>query len=218
MTDLNRHDAKDARRKLPDGWRWVRLGEAIRETQLGFACGQRDPNGTVQLRMNNVTDRGGFDWSTITRVPADPETIQMYRLQLGDVLFNNTNSTDLVGKAAIFEGFDEPVVFSNHFTRLRTLDDLLSPSFLALWLRKQWQDRLFANICNRWIGQSAVQRDKLLALKIPLPPLPEQQRIAAILNEQMAAVEHARKSIQEELAAINALPAALLRRAFSGEL
>jgi len=215
MTDMNRQDAKDSKGRLPDGWRWVRLGEAIREAQLGFACGERDPNGTVQLRMNNVTDRGGFDWSTITRVPADFETIQMYRLQLGDVLFNNTNSTDLVGKTAIFEGFDEPVVFSNHFTQLRTLDGLLSPGFLALWLRKQWQNRLFANICNRWIGQSAVQRDKLLALEIPLPSLLEQQRIAAILNEQMEAVERARAAAEERLAAAKALPAVYLRAVFS---
>ena len=217
MTDMNRQDAKDARRKLPDGWRWVRLGEAIRAAQLGFACGERDPNGTVQLRMNNVTDRGGFDWTTTTRVPSDSETIQMYRLQLGDVLFNNTNSTDLVGKTAMFAGFDEPVVFSNHFTRLRTLDDLLSPSFLALWLRKQWQNRLFANICNRWIGQSAVQRDKLLALEIPLPPLPEQQRIAAILNEQMASVEGARAATEARLEAAKALLAAYLDATFDSQ-
>ncbi len=60
--------------------------------------------------------------------------------------------------------------------------------------------------------------DQLLGLKIPLPPLPERKRIAAILNEQMAAVERARKAAEEELAAINALPSALLRRAFAGEL
>jgi len=209
--------ASDSRKRPPDGWRWVRLGEAIQEAQLGFACGERDPNGTVQLRMNNVTGRGGFDWSTTTRVPADSETIQMYRLQLGDVLFNNTNSTDLVGKTAIFEGFDEPVVFSNHFTRLRTLDDLLSPRFLALWLRKQWQSRLFANICNRWIGQSAVQRDKLLALEIPLPPLLEQQRIAAILNEQMEAVGRARAAADARLEAAKALLAAYLDATFDSQ-
>ena len=203
---------------LPDGWRWVRLGEVIREAQGGFASGERDPNGVIQLRMNNVTNRGQFDWASFLRVPADSAAIAAYRLEVGDVLFNNTNSTDLVGKTALFEGYREPVVFSNHFTRLRTITDLLSPDFLALWLQAQWQQRVFANICNRWIGQSAVQRDKLLALEIPLPPLPEQKRIAAILNEQMAAVERTRKALEDQLHTINKLPAALLRRAFSGEL
>ena len=58
--------------------------------------------------------------------------------------------------------------------------------------------------------------DELLKISIPLPPLAEQKRIAAILNEQMAAV--ARAATQAQLDGINALPAALLRRAFSGEL
>ncbi len=53
---------------------------------------------------------------------------------------------------------------------------------------------------------------------IPLPPLPDQQRIAVQLKAQMVAVEKARKAAEAELKAINALPAALLRRAFNGEL
>ena len=85
-------------------------------------------------------------------------------------------------------------------------------------LLSQWQVGTFANLCNRWIGQSAVKNDKLLSLTIPLPPLAEQKRIAAILKEQLAAVEKARAAAEEELATVNTLPAALLRRAFSGEL
>ena len=53
---------------------------------------------------------------------------------------------------------------------------------------------------------------------IPLPPLSEQKRIVAILNEQMNTIEQVRHAAEVELAAINALPAALLRRAFAGEL
>lgn len=203
------------KRPLPSGWRWVTLREVISEAQLGFASGQRDPKGVLQLRMNNVSPRGQLNWSSVTRVPADPGTIAEYRLEAGDVLFNNTNSTDLVGKTALFESHEEPVVFSNHFTRLRTLPDKLSPALLALWLQSQWQERVFANICNRWVGQSAVHRDKLLSLEIPLPPLEEQKRIAAILNEQMAAVERARAAAEAQLEAAKALPAAYLRTVFT---
>lgn len=153
---------------LPDGWRWARLGEVLKEAQGGFASGERDPDGVIQLRMNNVTDRGQFDWSSFVRVPANLGVVDTYRLRPGDVLFNNTNSTDLVGKSALFEGYQEPIVFSNHFTRLRTKTDLLDPRLLAFWLQYQWRTRVFASICNRWIGQSAVQRDKLLPLEMPL--------------------------------------------------
>jgi type I restriction enzyme S subunit len=92
------------------------------------------------------------------------------------------------------------------------------PDFLASWLNHQWQQGVFAAICNKWIGQSAVKADKLLNLDFSLPPLSGQRRIAAVLREEMAAVEQARAAVEEELQTINALPAALLRRAFSGEI
>jgi type I restriction enzyme S subunit len=64
----------------------------------------------------------------------------------------------------------------------------------------------------------AISRDDLEQLSFPLPPLSEQRRIAGLLREQMAAAEKARAAAEKELNTINALPAALLRRAFSGEL
>jgi len=120
----------------------------------------------------------------------------------------------MVGKTAIFSGFGEPVVFSNHFTRLRTKTDTLTPDFLALWLHSQWQAGLFARICDRWIGQSAVQRNKLLALEVPLPPLEEQQRIAARLREHLSILTEARAALEAQLAAAESLPAAHLRAVF----
>ncbi len=203
---------------LPKGWRWVKLGEVIQDIVSGFACGERDPTGVIQLRMNNIDTRGNFVWADFLRVPASPAVISKYALQANDVLFNNTNSTELVGKSALFRGHSEPIVFSNHFTRLRPNPDALLPEFLAAWLLQQWLIGVFADICNRWIGQSAVKPGKLLSLTIPLPPLPEQKRIAAILSEQMAAVERAHKAAEEKLEIIKLLPAALLRRAFAGEL
>jgi type I restriction enzyme S subunit len=203
---------------LPDGWRWVPLGDVIAEAKPGFASGERDPKGVIQLRMNNVDTRGNMVWNGFIRVPAEESVVKEFQLVLGDMLFNNTNSVELVGKSALFLGFQEPVVYSNHFTRLRVKPEELEPRYLAGWLLHQWQLKVFENICNRWIGQSAVKNDKLLALEIPLPPLEEQKRIVAILNEQMASAQRTRKLIEEELDAINKLPAALLRRAFSGEL
>lgn len=148
--------------QLPQGWRRVRLADVVTEAQGGFAAGQRDPSGTIQLRMNNVTTAGTWDWSSFIRVPADKEAVRFYELRPGDVLFNNTNSTEMVGKSAVFEGHSEAVVFSNHFTRIRTNQAALEPAFLGLWLVHHWQKGEFARLCDRWIGQSAVQRGKLL--------------------------------------------------------
>ena len=85
------------------------------------------------------------------------------------------------------------MLFSNHFTRLRTNRDRLYPSYLARWLTKQQQDQVFARLCNRWVNQSAVRKEALLGLAIPLPPLPEQKRMAAILD-QADAIRRKRKA------------------------
>jgi type I restriction enzyme S subunit len=200
------------------GWRWVRLGEVITEAQSGFACGERDAKGIIQVRMNNVDTRGNLLLGDFIRVPAEKNTILKYQLTKGDVLFNNTNSAELVGKSALFYGYSEPVVYSNHFTRLRVNKEQMHSGYLVSWLILQWNKKVFENLCNRWIGQSAVKNDKLLNLEIPLPPLPEQKRIAATLNEQMAAAQKLSEHLEEQLDAINKLPTALLRRAFNGEL
>ena len=170
------------RRKLPDGWQMVYLRDMIEDAQSGFASGEREPNGAIQLRMNNVGTRGNLVWDEYIRVPTTQEQLAKYQLQEGDVVFNNTNSTELVGKSALFKDFSEPVVYSNHFTRLRARRNLLDPAYLASWLMRQWQTKLFERICNRWIGQSAVKPSVLLELEIPLPPLPEQIKIAEILS------------------------------------
>ena len=201
--------------KANNGFHPVKLESVIAEATTGFACGRRADDGVIQIRMNNVTRRGELDWSNVLRVPSEMTDLESFALRSGDVLFNNTNSTEMVGKTACFDTFKEPVVFSNHFTRLRADTSKLDSGYLALWLHKQFLDGLFAKICDRWIGQSAVQRNKLLGLEISLPPVTEQRRIAARLREQMAEAERARAAVQAQLDAAQKLPAALLRAIFT---
>lgn len=202
---------------LPNGWRRVRLREVISEALPGFACGERDQKGVIQLRMNNVNTDGGFVWNEYIRVPADESQVKKYSIEPGDVMFNNTNSVELVGKNALFQGYQEPVVYSNHFTRIRTKNDELTPPFLTAWLNYQWRCGTFANLCNRWIGQAGLKNEKLLSLEIPLPPLFEQKRITAILNEQLVAIDQARSAAKERLAAAMTLSAAYFKEVFNSQ-
>jgi type I restriction enzyme S subunit len=202
---------------LPDGWRLVQIGDVVATVQAGFASGARDENGAIQLRMNNVNTTGHIDWKEFIRVPTDTALLARYTLEPGDVVFNNTNSTELVGKSALFLGHTEPVVYSNHFTRMRVQSDSCDPLFFCFWLNHLWQKQIFRNICDRWIGQSAVKFDKLSALPIFLPTLLEQQRIAQLLKTKLAAVERARQASAARLDAARALPAAYLREVFESE-
>ena len=164
-------------------WDMVRLEEVIESAQPGFASGENVESGVIQIRMNNVDTQGRLSFETIRRVPATKKELKKCSLVVGDVLFNNTNSPELVGKCCVFNGHDEPVVFSNHFTRLKPQSNKLDSKFLAHFLVAKWQQGLFTHICKRWVNQAAVQKERLFEVEIPLPPLPEQKRIAAILDK-----------------------------------
>lgn len=160
----------------------VALSEVIAEARPGFASGSDLTDGVAQLRMNNLTREGKLDWSKIRRVEP-PKKVEHLLLEPGDVLFNATNSPELVGKTAFFNGFEEPITFSNHFLRLRPEKERLDGRYLAHWMQKQFASGRFARMCKQWVNQATVSKDLLLSLAIPLPPLDEQRRIAAILDQ-----------------------------------
>jgi len=133
--------------------------------------------------MNNVTREGFIDWAKIRRVQANAKKINEYIVAPGDLLFNHTNSPDLVGKCAVFPGYEEPVTYSNHFLRLRPNLGRVDPGFLFRWIAQLWGHGKFKGMCKQWVNQATVSKEQLLSLSIPLPPLPEQRRIAAILDQ-----------------------------------
>jgi type I restriction enzyme S subunit len=163
----------------------------------GFACGRKDVAGGVpHLRMNNVKD-GALDMTLVRRIPRDEAKARNRFAEPGDVLFNNTNSTALVGKSCVFTARPEPCAFSNHLTRLRTNPERLTSEWLSLCLRELWLKGFFAAHCVEFVGQSAFNKDKLLAVPIPLPPLAEQRRLVARIEALSARLTQARQARQE---------------------
>lgn len=162
--------------------RTVRLSDVVKDVQAGFASGADDDRGIVQVRMNNITTDGALLWTKIRRVPR-PKNIDRMVAEPGDILFNATNSPDLVGKSALFTGYDEPVTFSNHFMRVRFDAAVAHSAFISRVLHDLWSKRVFAGLCKQWVNQASVSKEGLLALRIPLPPLEDQRRIAEILDQ-----------------------------------
>jgi len=160
------------------------LGELLVDSQPGFACGREDADGVFQFRMNNVTSESGLDLSKRRRVPPDAhKKIGNFLVKRDDILFNATNSPENVGKSVLVPELDEQAVFSNHFIRLRTDRARLFPAYLWRWLQWNFGRGIFNAMCRQWVNQATVSREALLELHVPLPPLDEQRRIAAILDQ-----------------------------------
>lgn len=162
------------------------LAEVLAEAKPGFACGEDVADGIFQFRMNNITADGRIDLTKQRRVPRNIRNMEAFLVEEGDVLFNATNSPDLVGKSAYFRGLEEPAVFSNHFLRLRPQPGRIDGRFLSRWLNLQFDLGRFKGMCRQWVNQATVSRDSLLTLRIPLPALAEQRRVAEVLDRAEA--------------------------------
>lgn len=203
------------RYELPEGWEWKRLGDkkVLTDIQPGFACGIKDVIGGVpHLRMNNISKDGFLDMSLVRRIPKEKAEKSNKWLEHGDIIFNNTNSTELVGKTCIFPNWKERCTFSNHLTRLRCNRTVLLGEWLYICLRNLWLSGYFATNCTEFVGQSAFNTDKLKELEIPVPPLPEQHRIVTRIEELTHRVEETRKLKQTAVEEIGKyIPSALYR-------
>jgi len=177
-------------------WSDVIINDVVLDMQTGFASGQRDESGILQLRMNNITTDGRVLLDSYLKVPI-PQDINKYLLKSGDILFNNTNSVDLIGKTALFKNECKNCTFSNHITRIRVDENKIVTEWLLYHLVKLRQSGYFSQICARHVGQAGIRNDQVLKIQIPLPPLPEQRRIATILTTVDDAIQRSRQVAAE---------------------
>ena len=180
--------------ELPLNWSLVKLVEMLEGYQAGFASGEKNiENGLKHLRVNNISVNGKLDLELLRKVPSCLAKEYHY-LKKGDLLICTTNSAKLVGKSAIFN-LEGDFAFSNHLTRLRLHSEIGNTQFLQFYLWSLWQKGQFEMLCKHWVNQSTIPKDKLLALEVPLPPLNEQHRIVAKLEQLLSRVQ----SCQERL-------------------
>lgn len=168
---------------LPSSWRVVELRALCKDFQPGFARQPNDSdNGTLQLRMPSISRSGYIDFAISKYVDTTEVEQSKYGVHRGDVIFNNTNSPELVGNAAVFD-HDVKCVLSNHMTRIRVNDRVVLPSYLAAVLHSYWRTGQTQRRAKQWINQAAIDVDNLARFRIPLPPLSEQWRIVEFLQE-----------------------------------
>jgi len=191
---------------VPENWEVVRLGDLSKKNliniQFGFPSGKWNDKkiGIAQLRPFNITENGETDLSVLKYIESDKD-ISKYLIQKEDIIFNNTNSEELVGKTAYWKYENDKYVLSNHMTIIRIVDkNIMNAYFLAKYLHKKWSDGFYRTVCRRHVNQSSISLARLNEIKIPLPPLPTQQKIASILSaidEKIEAEENKKKALEE---------------------
>lgn len=163
-------------------WPIVRLGDIIRDAAYGTSVKCSDnPEGVPVLRMGNVRYDGSLDLSNLKYAHFSQSEWSKFGLNAGDILFNRTNSKELVGKTGLWDGRFKAAAAS-YFIRVRVDIDRVLPVWVWWFLNSpQMKERLFATARGA-IGQANINGEELKAFPIPLPSLTEQQRIVDILN------------------------------------
>lgn len=194
-------------------WPVVELGDVC-DVQLGKMLSPKSKTGVrpvPYLRNENVQwDR--FDLTDVSWMDFSESEEAKFRLEPGDLLVCEGGEP---GRAAIWQGQIERCCYQKALHRIRPRGGRLHPTFLMyrLWLSSRLRE--FADSQTQ-TTIAHLPREKLICLRIPLPPLAEQERIAGRLTEQLGAVERARAAAAQRLAAAESLPAALLREVFDG--
>ena len=198
----------------PKNWVTQSLKDWGMQAQSGFASGvhNAEGNGVIHLRPMNVTRLGKLDFTSVKSVEDDSTR----RINKGDILFNNTNSAELVGKTAIVDVEGE-FAFSNHMTRLRFPAEKVLHRYMSILLHSFWMSGYFNEICSNHVNQASVSIKRLEQVEVSLPPIDEQNKIVELLEDHLSRLDAALADVKQAKLKAAQFKVAFLRNVFSGD-
>ncbi|MCZ5438721.1 restriction endonuclease subunit S [Escherichia coli] len=196
------------------GWREGKLGEFIKKPSYGTSSKSNKEGLIPVLRMGNLQG-GKLDWTDLVYT-SDTIEIEKYKLEYNDVLFNRTNSPELVGKTAIYKS-EQPAIYAGYLIRVQCLPDL-NPDYLNYHLNSILGRQYCYSVKSDGVSQSNINAQKLIAYPITVPPLPEQAEIVRRVEQLFAYADTIEKQVNNALARVNNLTQSILAKAFRGEL
>jgi type I restriction enzyme S subunit len=139
-------------------------------------------------------------------------------LREGDVLFNRTNSADLVGKTAVYKSFHPRAVFASYLIRVRVNKAYYSADMLSFFINSLYGRRYIASVVSQQVGQANVNGTKLSLMPIPVPPSIEQDQLVAEIERRFSIADQVERTVDHSLKQAERLRQSILKRAFEGKL
>lgn len=198
-----------------ESWVEKTIGEICSSLKYGTSKKSSDDGKVVVLRMGNLQN-GEIDWSNLAYT-SDEEDIKKYLLKSGDVLFNRTNSPELVGKTSIYRG-EMPAIYAGYLIKLDYEKNIVVGDYLNYYLNSSKAKEYYMQVKTDGVSQSNINAKKIGEFEIPLPTLPEQHEIVRLIDDLLARERSAQQATEQALASIDLMKKSILARAFRGEL
>ncbi|MDN7228181.1 restriction endonuclease subunit S [Planococcus sp. N064] len=204
--------------EIPDQWEWIRLTDIIESSTYGTSAKTNDDmTGIPVLRMGNIFD-GLIDTSNLKYLPSQHIDIKKYDLKTNDLLFNRTNSYELVGKTALItEELSGKFSFASYLIRIRLYYSDYLAQYVTYYINSHIGRKLLLSMVTQQVGQANINSQKLASLPIPLPPKEEVSEISKLLKRFREMEEQQREVLNLETSIEN-MKQSILTKAFRGEL
>lgn len=203
---------------LPQGWIWTTVGDLSRKIQYGTS--EKPVNqspGVIVLRMGNIKD-GRLSFESIKFLPLDLPQVHDLLLQDGDVLFNRTNSAELVGKTAVYKGQYPKATFASYLIRVQVYETVCVSDFLSYFINSYYGRKYITSVVSQQVGQANVNGTKLSMMPVPLPPLAEQCRMVSRIEEILSELDASTEVLKRVQLQLKRYRQSVLKHAVEGKL
>lgn len=196
----------------PKGFNKGKIKDLISEAKYGTSKKAEEKGSFPYLRMNNLTYEGYMDFSDLKYINLEEKEQEKYLVRERDLLFNRTNSKELVGKTAVFEE-KRPMAIAGYLIRVRT-NNQGNPYYISGYLNSRHGKLVLQNMCKNIIGMANINAQEMQNINILLPPKDLQDQY----ERKYKLILSKKKQMEEQLTQLETNFQSLLQRAFRGEL
>lgn len=198
--------------KNPKGWERATIRDLVSSVNYGTSEKAGQVGEFPILRMNNITYQGSWNFTDLKYIDLSEKDRKKYLVKRGDILFNRTNSKELVGKTAVYRETAE-IAFAGYLIRVRTNAEN-NPEYISAFLNSRYGKLILNNMCKNIIGMANINAQELQDISLPKPPTELQNKFASIVEQ----VEKNKKKLKISLQQTENLFQSLQQKAFKGEL
>ncbi len=184
------------------------IGEVSSDVHYGTSKRAEDNGRYTYLRMNNITYGGELDLADVKFIDMPEKELEGCLVRRGDVLFNRTNSKELVGKTCAFM-LDSPMVIAGYIIRLR-MNGRVTANYLSTFLNLPSSKKMLMAMAKGAVGQANINAQEVQAIRIVVPPMPLQQEFEVLLSE----IDKSKLAIRQALESLEKSRTAIMNRVF----